>query len=45
MIIHLIGGYIKRISIYKMNYSITYSHNKNKVKVELDLFNYIKNSI
>ena len=45
MIIYLIAGYIKRISIYKMNYSITYSHNKNKIKVELDLFNYIKNSI
>ena len=45
MIIYVIAGYIKRISIYKMNYSITYSHNKNKIKVELDLFNYIKNSI
>ena len=45
MIIYLIAGYIKRISLYKMNYSITYSHNKNKIKFELDLFTYIKKSI
>ena len=45
MTIYLIAGYIKRISLYKMNHSITYSPDKNKIKVELDLFNYIKNSI
>ena len=33
MIIHLIAGYIKRISFYKMNYSITYSHGKNKIQL------------
>ena len=33
MMIHLIAGYLKRISSYKISYSITYSLGKNKMKL------------
>ena len=40
MIIHLIAGQIKNISLYKMSYyPEPDSHSRNKIKVELDLFN------
>ena len=41
MIIHLIVGLIKKISLYEMSYFPgSFTHNKNKIKIELDLSNY-----
>ena len=41
MIIHLIVGLIKKISLYEMSYFPgPFIHNKNKIKIELDLSNY-----
>ena len=41
MIIHLVAGLIKKILPYRMSYfPEPYSHSKNKIKVEKDLFNY-----
>ena len=41
MIIHLIVGLIKKISLYKMSYfPEPCTHSKNKVKVKLGLPNY-----
>ena len=38
MIILLTIGLIRKISLFKMNYfPKTYTHSKNKIKVELDL--------
>ena len=51
MIIHLIVGLIKKISLYEMSYFPgPFTHNKNKIKIELDLCNYatkyvLKNAI
>ena len=41
MIIHLMVGLIKKISLYKMShFPELYTHSKNKTKVELDWSNY-----
>ena len=41
MIIFLIAGQIKKISLHKISHYLeTYDHNKNKIKVELHLSNY-----
>ena len=45
MIILLIVGLIKKISFYKMSYfSEPYTHSKNKIKVQLELPNYVTKS-
>ena len=45
MIIHLIVGLIKKISLYKMSYfSEQYTPSKNKIKLELHLSNYATKS-
>ena len=49
MIIHLIVGLIKIYRYIKINYLSPYSYSKNKIEVELDLFNfetksYLKNA-
>ena len=45
MIILLIVGYIKKISLYKMSYyADPDSYGRNKIKVELDLTNYARKS-
>ena len=45
MIIHLTVGLIKKISLYKVSYFLeSYSHNKSKIRVELDLSSYATKS-
>ena len=49
MMIHLIVGLIKIYRYIKINYLSPYSYSKNKIEVELDLFNfetksYLKNA-
>ena len=45
MIIDLIPGYTKMISLYKISYfSEPYNHSKNQIKVELDLPDYATKS-
>ena len=45
MITHLIVGYIKKISLYKMScIAEPYSNGKNKIKVELNWSNYAAKS-
>ena len=45
MIILLTAGLIKQISLYKMSYfPDPYTRSKSKIKVELDLSNYVTNS-
>ena len=45
MIIHLIVGLIKKISLYKMSYfPEPYTHRKSKITVKLDQSNYATKS-
>ena len=45
MIIHLTVRLIKKISLYKVSYFLeSYSHNKSKIRVELDLSSYATKS-
>ena len=44
MIIHLIVGLIKTYCYIKINYLSPYSYSKNKIEVELDLFNFVTKS-
>ena len=45
MVVNLIVGLIKNISLYKMSYfPESCTRSKNKIKVELDLSNYIPKS-
>ena len=45
IIIHLIVGLTKKISLYKMSYfSEPYARRKNRIKVKLDLSNYATKS-
>ena len=45
MIIHLIVGYTKKISLYKISFfPEPYIHSKNKMEVELDSSNYVTKS-
>ena len=45
MIIHLTVGLIKKTSLYKVSYFLeSYSHNKSKIRIELDLSSYATKS-
>ena len=45
LIVGLIVGLIKTISLYKMSYfSKPYTHSKSKIKLELDLSHYVRKS-
>ena len=44
MIIHLIFGLIKKYCYIKMSYFLPYGNSKSKLKVDLDLSNYVARS-